>query len=124
MYRGLYIDKPQSVILKEDQEPYLQADQVRIRSTFAAIKHGTIFHLFSGKSPHEDRRFDTKLRLFVKDDGAEGFIHRFIGDMAVGIVTESGSAVTKVKTDDRVYCYGPVREILIKAETKLELLLP
>ena len=124
MYKGLYVDKPQSVVLKEDWEPELQANQVRIRSEFAAIKHGTIFHLFSGKAPHEDRRFDPELRLFVQQDHPEGFVHRFVGDMAVGIVTETGSTTTKVKTGDRVYCYGPVCEVLTKAESEVELLPP
>lgn len=54
MYRGLYVDKPQSVLLREEQELPLRPHQLRIRTRFAAIEHGTEFHIFSGESPFQD----------------------------------------------------------------------
>ena len=50
MPRGLYVVRPGSVIVHEAPETISVANQVRIRSAFAAIKHGTTFHLFSGHS--------------------------------------------------------------------------
>jgi threonine dehydrogenase-like Zn-dependent dehydrogenase len=127
MFKGLYVDRPQHVIIKEDQEPELRANQVRIRTEFAAIKHGTEFHLFSGTSPFHDRRFDPELRLFLKKDEAEDsndLVNHYVGNMAVGRVTETGSAVRQFKKGDCVYCYGPVCELLTKAETEVEPLIP
>ena len=72
MVRGLYVDKPGSVILREMPEPALGRDQVRIRTELAAIKHGTEFHLFSGESPFQENRFDPKLELFVPKDEPGG----------------------------------------------------
>ncbi|GHO83191.1 zinc-dependent alcohol dehydrogenase [Dictyobacter formicarum] len=124
MFKGLYVDKPESVVVLEEQEADLQANQVRIQTEFAAIKHGTEFHLFSGKSPHAEQRFDADLRLFVpvsEQERSQASGRRSsVGNMAVGCVIEIGKAVTKVKPGDRVYCYGPAWELLTKEETDVE----
>ena len=107
MPRGLCIDKPQSVALREYEDAPLTEDQLRIRTEFASIKHGTEFHLFSGQSPFGGRCFDPALRLFVEDGGAKSqdrAVGQFVGNMAVGVVTEAGTAVTRFRTGDRVYC--------------------
>lgn len=125
MFKGLYVDKPQHVIIREAQEPELQADQVRIRTEFAAIKHGTEFHLFSGQSPFRDRRFDADLRLFVKKDPAESadtLVGHYVGNMIVGTVIEKGSSVTGFKVGDRVYCYSSACDLVTKAEKDVALL--
>jgi threonine dehydrogenase-like Zn-dependent dehydrogenase len=125
MFKGLYVDKPQHVIIWEAQEPELQPDQVRIRTEFAAIKHGTEFHLFSGQSPFRDRRFDADRRLFVKKDPAESadtLVGHYVGNMIVGTVIETGNAVTGFKAGDRVYCYSSAHELVTKAENEVALL--
>ena len=123
MPRGLYVDQPEHVTLASYEEPALQANQVRIRSEFAAIKHGTIFHLFSGESPFQDQRFDRELRLFVKQDATDtrpgGLLGQFVGNMAVGTITEIGSAVETFQPGDRVYCYGPIAETVTKAAAEV-----
>jgi threonine dehydrogenase-like Zn-dependent dehydrogenase len=127
MYHGLYIDKPQSVLIRQEQELPLQANQVRIRPRLAAIKHGTEFHLFSGESPFQDRRFDSNLRLFVKaeqDERPEGFVQRYVGNMVVGSVVEVGEAVSKFRVGEQAYCYGPACELVTKEEDEVEPLLP
>ena len=106
MPRGLCIDKPQSVALREYEDAPLTEDQLRIRTEFASIKHGTEFHLFSGQSPFGGRYFDPALRLFVEDGGAKSqdrAVGQFVGNMAVGVVTETGTAVTRFRMGDRVY---------------------
>lgn len=103
MPRGLYIDKPQSVALREYEDAPLLGDQVRIRTEFASTKHGTEFHLFSGQSPFGGRYFDPALRLFVGDDGAKSqdrAVGQFVGNMAVGVVSEVGSAATRFGAGD------------------------
>ena len=127
MPRGLYIDKPQSVALREYEDAPLLGDQVRIRTEFASIKHGTEFHLFSGQSPFGGRYFDPALRLFVGDGGAKSqdrAVGQFVGNMAVGIVSEVGSAATRLGAGDLVYCYGPLCETQTKAEAEVQPLAP
>lgn len=125
MYRGLYVDQPQSVLIREEQEALLQDHQVRILTQFAAIKHGTEFHLFSGESPFQDRRFDADLRLFVaqeQSEQAEAFAQHFVGNMVVGTVVETGKSAAKFQAGARVYCYGPACELVTKAEEEVQLL--
>lgn len=128
MPRGLYVDQPQHVTLAGYEDGPLKADQVRFRSEFAAIKHGTIFHLFSGESPFQDQRFDRDLRLFVKkdtpDDQPGGMLGQFVGNMTVGTVTEVGSSVDKFKPGDRVYSYAPIAETVTRAAAEVHPLPP
>lgn len=122
MYKGLYTNVGQQVFIKEFQAPELQAGQVLLRTEFAAIKHGTEFHLFGG-SPFSTRRFDPKLRLFVEytpqEDRPQGY---FVGNMVVGTIEAAGSAVTRLKVGDRVYGYGPACDHLVRAENTFQLL--
>lgn len=128
MYRGLYVDKPRSILIKEEQELPLQPGQVRIRTRFAAIKHGTEFHLFSGDSPFQDRQFDPSLRLFVQQEPGEEAANftqqHFVGNMVVGTVVEVGTEVSKFSPGASVYCYGPACELVTKLEEEVELLPP
>ena len=123
MPRGLCLDKPQSVALREYDDAPLAENQLRIKTDFAAIKHGTEFHLFSGESPFGGRYFDPALRLFVEDaagksqDRAAG---QFVGNMAAGVVSEVGTAITRFGVGDRVYCYGPICETQTKAEADVQ----
>jgi len=119
MPHGLYSDGPQHVTLRPYDDPPLGDGDVRIGVTFAAIKHGTIFHLFSGESPFQERRFDRDLRLFVPktaSDPSGSFMHQFVGDSAVGTVTQVGAAVARLRPGDRVYCYGPICQTLTRPE--------
>ncbi len=119
MPRGLFVDQPQHVILADYADPDLKPDQLRIRSEFAAIKHGTIFHLFSGESPFQDQVFDRDLRLFVQKAGPDtqpgGLVGQFVGNMTVGRVEAVGDAVDNFQPGDQVYCYGPIAETVTKA---------
>jgi threonine dehydrogenase-like Zn-dependent dehydrogenase len=90
---------------------------VRIRSAFAAFKHGTIFHLFSGESPFANSRFDSGQRMFVpnEDSSAGGLVGGFVGHMVVGTVSEVGPDVSAIAVGDTVFCYAPCCETVVKA---------
>lgn len=77
---------------------------MRIKTEFASIKHGTESHLFSSQSPFGGRYFAPSLQMFVEDDGAKSqdrAVGQFVGNMAVGVVTEIGAAVTRFRMGDR-----------------------
>ena len=121
MPRGLYVPQAEVIEIREYDDPPLETNQVRLKTEFAAIKHGTLFHLFGGKSPFEQRRFDPQARLFVASDDEEpgGLAGRYVGDTVVGRVVETGQAVTGFTPGDRVYGYGPVCETLTVAQDAL-----
>jgi len=115
--------------------PPLQPEDVRIRIELATVKHGTESHAWSG-AVNRGRRWDPRLRLFLdppRDDrdaqgaavaalpgrasneagaSATGALPPLVavGNMAVGVVEQSGAAVADFRPGDRVYGYMPVRE--------------
>jgi len=124
MPQGLFVDAPQHTILADYTDAPIESGQVRFRTEFAAVKHGTMFHIFSGESPFQDQRFDPTERLFVPTapdvpNAAPGFVGQFIGNMAVGQVTETGADVAGFQLGDRVYSYGPVAETVTKSATDI-----
>lgn len=124
MPRGLFVDAPRHATLAEYSDSPLQSGQVRFRTQYSAVKHGTMFHIFSGESPFQEQRFDPALRLFVPvapdaPNAAPGFVGQFIGNMAVGEVIGTGDDVTGFAPGDRVYCYGPVAETVTKPAAAL-----
>jgi len=126
-FRGLYIDQGRNISLKEEPLPPLGDDQVRIRTEFASIKHGTEFHNLSADSPFDSERYDSGLQLFVPRPEAERgafFAAGFAGNTAVGTVTQVGSAVTAFRPGDRVYGYAPVCDVLTRQENQIHLLTP
>jgi threonine dehydrogenase-like Zn-dependent dehydrogenase len=108
-----------STFFYRDYEPSaLDATSVRVRVTFAAPKHGTEVHAISG-SAHDVKTWDPELRMFLPKPKPSadatppqtGPRERGIGNMIVGTVEACGSAVTRWKPGDRVFGYGPIREV-------------
>lgn len=115
---GLFADRPEHVVFRAYEDAPLQSGQVRIDVEFAAPKHGTEFHLFSGRSPFADRRFDNDLRMFMpREDAAEtGPAQRFVGNMVVGRISAVGDGVNRFCVGDRVYAWGPIAQTATVAE--------
>ena len=92
--------------------PELGPQDVRVRVEFAAPKHGTEKHAITG-SPFDRKRWDPKLRMFLpKEEPQEpARSERAVGNMVVGTVVETGIEVRRWKTGDRVFGYGPIREV-------------
>ena len=116
MPQGIYIDTDRSLSVRTYADPPLSADQVRVRTTWAAIKHGSLFTLYSGKSPFEGREFDLSARMFRPAAGTPRAVNPMAGDfmgmgtMVVGTVEARGEAVGDVAVGDLVYGHGPICE--------------
>ena len=111
MPRALMAVAPRTTELVEYDEPPLGDRDVRIRSEFAAPKHGTESHAYLDDQRRLARRFHPEYRIFVPDEdsGVTPFPRR-LGNMTVGTVTEVGAGVTRFKVGDRVYGHLPIRE--------------
>lgn len=108
---------------REYTPPPLEPKDVRVKVTFAAPKHGTEMQLITG-SPFSDKRWDHELRMFLPRQDAQEAARaerpeRNIGNMIVGTVIEVGSHVTRFSVGDRVFGYGPIREIHQASEDRL-----
>lgn len=121
MARQLFTRRGETFHIREVDLPALGPDDVRVRVTFAAPKHGTERHALGG-SAFDRKRWDPELRLFLPRDPAEPApeppAERGMGNMVVGIVEAVGSAATAFAPGDAVYGYGPIRDTHQAPEAK------
>ena len=112
MPRELVTVAPRTPGLREYAEPPLGATQVRIRTEFAAPKHGT--EMVSYRAGHTDRRYDAAWGCFLPVPPSPGAEQTFrpahLGNMAIGVVTDVGAAVTDFRVGERVFGHLPIRE--------------
>ena len=115
MPRALIAPAAEQVAFQECESPPLAKGQVRVKSLYAAAKHGTEMSLFKGYAGPRGR-FDSARRIF--DYQGEGVHYPVpLGNMGVGEVVELGPGVTRLKQGDRVFAYGPFREEHVWPET-------
>ena len=105
----------EQVAFREYESPALSTGQIRVKSLYAAAKHGTEMSLFKGYA-NPRGNFDRELRIF--DNQGEGVNYPLgLGNMGIGTVVELGPGVTQCKEGDQVFNYGPFREEHIWPET-------
>jgi len=112
MPHELVADWPGHAVLQQYSEPILEAEQIRVRSLFSSVKHGTELRVFSGQSEDSTQPFDPELRLHRREDGAKSSIQfpLSLGNMCFGVVTEMGPAVSRFKVGDHVFAHLHTRE--------------
>ena len=115
MPRELIAPAPEQVAFAEYQNSPLAANQVRVKSLFGAVKHGTEMSAYKGYAANRGS-FDSEYRLFNHDQGGVSYPSR-LGNMCVGEVVESGTEVTQLKVGDRVFGHGPLRQEHLWPET-------
>jgi len=123
MPKELVAVSPRTPILREYKDNPLKPNQVRVRSTLSAVKHGTTLAIYRGETPFEEKTYDVNLHLFLPKDFGKGWKPTFpmsLGNMTVGIVTEVGDDVERFKVGDRVYGYLPVRETHTVSEDEIK----
>ena len=115
MPRALIAPAAEQVAFQECESPPLSAGQVRVKSLYAAAKHGTEMSMFKGYAGPRGH-FDSELRIF--DHQGEGVQYPVpLGNMGVGEVVELGPGVTQLKEGDRIFAYGAFREEHVWPET-------
>ena len=119
MPRELIAPARERVAFRDYAREPLAADQIRVRSQFGAAKHGTEMALYKGYGLPRGR-YDGELGIFTgragdgrAGDGETGGRELFparLGNICIGEVIEAGSAVTAVRTGDRVFTHGGFRQ--------------
>ena len=116
MPRELIATAPGKAELREYKEAPLGEDDIRIKVEFASPKHGTESHNFKSDNLKKKTRFDSDYRIFLPMDEPRDVFPRKLGNMAVGVVTETGSRVEGFKPGDRVYGHMAVRETHLRKD--------
>jgi len=118
MGRGVFSDRPEHIFIEECPDRELRENEIRIKSEFSAIKHGTDFNILSGKSPFATMSFDSNLRMFIDKplEQINEVCKTPFGNMTVGTVLEVGKSITNYKEGEKVYAYGPIAEHAIVSE--------
>ena len=105
---------PRTPELRSYEEPPLGKDEVRLRSTFSAVKHGTQLRAYRADTRDISEPFDPELRLHLRHGGAQppGWMQfpMALGTATVGEVIAVGGAVDSFAVGDVVYGDLSIRE--------------
>lgn len=112
MPRALVTTDGRTYALVDQPLAPLRGDEVRVQVEFAAPKHGTEQHSLDG-SVFDRKRWDPDLRMFLPrtEPMAQERMERNAGNMVVGSVIEAGPEARDVRVGDRVFGYGPIRDM-------------
>lgn len=103
------------------EEKPLEADEVRVKCVYGAPKHGTEMTGIKAQ-PFEEQYYDEELKIFRKREKRESSVFGGMGNMWVGVITETGEAVTGYSVGQQVAGYGNLAEThAVKAEKLLDM---
>jgi len=108
MPRELIAPAQQQAALRQYESPLLEAGQIRVKSLFGAVKHGTEMATFKGYAGPRGH-FDGEYKVF--DNNSQPIRYPVaLGNMCVGEVIEVGVEVSAHKVGDRVFSFGSLKE--------------
>lgn len=110
MPRELKAVQPETLEFCDYDLPDLAPGQVRVRTEFAAAKHGTERAMFKGYAGARGQ-WNGELALHERGDEGGDFWQFTVGNMFVGAATEAGEEVEEFQVGDRVLGYGGFREV-------------
>ncbi|MBC7237904.1 MAG: alcohol dehydrogenase catalytic domain-containing protein, partial [Chloroflexi bacterium] len=102
--RLMCVDREKLAWQEYEEEP-LRGAQVRIRTEFAAAKHGTEMALYKGYAQARGI-YDREWMLFRQPPEPRPAYPVAMGNMVVGRIEEVGPEVRELKVGDRVCAYG------------------
>ena len=124
MPRELVATAPRTPELRSYDELPLGPDQVRLRSTFSTVKHGTQLRAYRADTMDATQPFDAELKLHRRTgtQTAHGMKPRFpmaLGTVTAGEVIAVGAAVQRFAPGDQAYGDLSIRETHTVAESRL-----
>ncbi len=114
MYEG-----PRELKVIEVPQLPMNEEQIRIKSIYSGVSHGTEMNVYRGLAPFFRKKQDPATRLFVPAAESEVWEYPvrscapgvwYMGYASVGEVIETGSKVENVKVGDIVACSAPHQE--------------
>jgi len=99
----LLITGPRKMNFEEYEEPTLKPNEVRLKTLFSGISHGTEMTMHRGTNPYLDNWWDKGLRLFKAKERGGITYPTESGYEDVGKVVESGKDVKEIKIGDIIY---------------------
>jgi threonine dehydrogenase-like Zn-dependent dehydrogenase len=125
MPRELIATAPRVPAFRPYDEPALGPTEIRVRTELASPKHGTELVGYRN-DPVASRPYDSAWGAVIPKDPAQAraSFPRRLGNMAVGVVTEVGSGVTRFAVGDRVFGHLPIRETHTVTEERVDPLPP
>jgi threonine dehydrogenase-like Zn-dependent dehydrogenase len=116
----LIADGPGHAIMQRYEEASLEPDQVRLRSVFSAVKHGTELRGYRADTADASARWDWDLRLHVRGEEEQGRFPMRLGNICLGVVTEIGQQVSDLSVGDKVFAHLPVRATHVVSADSVE----
>jgi len=110
MPRYIVALSPTQMEIREYKLEPLQAGQIRVKSEFAAPKHGTEVAMVKGYG-YDRNPIDWELKVFMHGGPSQRPEYTYVGNMVVGSVIEKADDVTRFQIGDRVCSHGDFREI-------------
>lgn len=125
MPRELIASAPRTPAFRDYDDPPLGPTELRIRTELASPKHGTELVGYRN-DPVASRPYDPAWGAVMPKDPATALASfpKRLGNMAVGVVTEVGSAVGRFAPGDRVFGHLPIRETHTVEQDRIDLLPP
>jgi threonine dehydrogenase-like Zn-dependent dehydrogenase len=121
MPRELVAVAPRTPVLRDYEDPPLGATQIRIRTELASPKHGTELVGYRNDLV-ASRPYDYAWGAVMPrppEESLKNFPMR-LGNMAVGVVTDVGSDVSRFSVGDKVFGHLPIRETHTVEETRAD----
>ncbi|WP_059103085.1 zinc-dependent alcohol dehydrogenase [Shouchella shacheensis] len=124
--KKLIAQSPRVAALVEYEDREVRAEEVKIKVSHAAPKHGTEVADFRGVTPFIDEQFSDEWKMFMPREKSEKrgivFGEFELGNMVVGSIIEKGEEVTEYEIGDTVCSYGPIKEtVIVKAVNNYKL---
>ncbi len=117
--RAVTLTGPRQVVLAEEPEPELAADEVRVETLYSGVSAGTELATYRGSNPHLEGRWDPEQRLF-QEDARNPYPLSSWGYEEVGRVTEVGPLVREVEPGMLVWGTWGHRSTAVVASARAE----
>ncbi len=119
---------PKKLVISEVDNLLINEDEMRIKTLFSGISHGTEMNVYRGLAPFFNRTNDGDLHLFRKANDSEKWDYPiksndsgvwYMGYASVGKVIEVGANIKNIKVGDIVYSNAPHQSEVIKKENEV-----
>ncbi len=117
--KAIMYDGPRDLKVIEVPRLTMREDQIRLRSLYSGVSHGTEMNVYRGLAPFFRKKQDPETRLFLSAPQDEVWDYPvrscdpgvwYMGYAMVGEVIETGADVVGIKTGDIVACSAPHQE--------------